>query len=89
VYKRQLLDRAIVSTIDSENQQVDDDAAIYTNYQLQDSVWTPMQISREHNGRRSAQFFLNTCRFNPGFPDDLFTKASLQKRGSESVLKKK
>ena len=84
-----LLDRAIVSTIDSENQQVDDDAAIYTNYQLQDSVWTPMQISREHNGRRSAQFFLNTCRFNPGFPDDLFTKASLQKRGSESVLKKK
>jgi len=84
-----LLDRAIVSTTDPENQQVNDDATIYTNYQLKDSVWTPMQISREHNGRRTAQFFLDTCRFNPGFPDDLFTIASLQKRGSESVLKKK
>jgi outer membrane lipoprotein-sorting protein len=84
-----LLDRAIVSTADPENQQVNDDATIYTNYQLKDSVWTPMQISREHNGRRTAQFFLNTCRFNPGFPQDLFTKDSLQKRGSELVTKKK
>lgn len=84
-----LLDRAIVSTLDPENQQVDDDATIYTNYQLKDSVWTPMQISREHNGRRSAQFFLDTCRFNPGFPPDLFTKDSLQKRGVELITKKK
>ncbi len=84
-----LLDRAVVSTLDPENQQIDDDATIYTNYQLKDSVWTPMQISREHNGRRTAQFFLDTCQFNPGFPPDLFTKDSLQKRGAELVTKKK
>jgi hypothetical protein len=49
----------------------------------------PLQISREHNGRRTGQIFYDTCRFNPGFPDDLFSKSSLQKHGSEAVLKKK
>jgi len=81
--------RAIVSTKDKEYDQIDDDTTIYSNYQLKDSVWMPLQISREHNGRRTAQIFYDTCRFNPGFPDDLFSKSSLQKHGSEAVLKKK
>jgi outer membrane lipoprotein-sorting protein len=81
--------RAIVSTKDKEYDQIDDDTTIYSNYQLKDSVWMPLQISREHNGRRTGQIFYDTCRFNPGFPDDLFSKSSLQKRGSEAVLKKK
>jgi hypothetical protein len=84
-----LLDRAVVSTVDPENQQINDDTTIYTNYQLKDSVWTAMQISREHNGRRIAQFFLDSCRYNPGFPDDLFTKDSLKTRGAELVTKRK
>ena len=81
--------RAVVSTKDPEFDQINDDTTIYTNYQLRDSVWTPLQVTREHNGRRTAQFFYDTCRFNPGFPADLFTKDSLQKHGSEAVLKKK
>ena len=84
-----LLDRAVVSTEDTENQQVNDDTTIYSNYQLKDSVWTPMQFSREHNGRRTAQFFLDSCRYNPGFPQDLFSKDSLKTRGAELVSKKK
>ena len=80
---------AVVSTQDPEYNQINDDTTIYTNYQLQDSVWTPIQVSREHNGRRTAQFFYDSCRYNPGFPDNLFTKDSLQKHGSEAVLKKK
>jgi hypothetical protein len=84
-----LLDRAVVSTEDQENQQINDDATIYTNYQLRDSVWTPMQVSREHNGRRTAQFFFDSCRYNPGFPQDLFAKDSLKTRGAELVSKKK
>ena len=83
------LDRAVVSTEDAENQQVNDDTTIYSNYQLKDSVWTPMQFSREHNGRRTAQFFLDSCRYNPGFPPDLFSKDSLKTRGAELVSKKK
>jgi len=81
--------RAIVSTKDPEYNQINDDTVIYTNYQLKESVWTPLQVSREHNGRRAAQFFYDNCRYNPGFPDDLFNKDSLQKHGSEAVLKKK
>jgi len=81
--------RSAVITKDEENQQINEDVTIYTNYQLKDSVWTPLQISREHNGRRTAQIFYDTCRFNPGFPDELFTKASLEKRGSEIDIKKK
>ena len=81
--------RAVVSTVDTEFNQINEDSTIYTNYQLMDGVWTPLQISREHNGRRVAQFFYDSCRYNPGFPDDLFTAASLKKHGSEAVLKKK
>ncbi|HVH72735.1 MAG TPA: hypothetical protein VNB49_16735 [Candidatus Dormibacteraeota bacterium] len=84
-----LLARAVVSTEDPENQQVNDDTTIYTNYQLKDSVWTPMQLTREHDGRRSAQFFLDSCRFNPNFPPDLFAKDSLKTRGAELVSKRK
>jgi hypothetical protein len=81
--------RAVVSTEDREYNQINDDTTIYTNYQLKENVWTALQVSREHNGRRTAQFFYDTCRYNPNFPDDLFSKDSLQKHGSEAVLKKK
>ncbi len=84
-----LLVRSMVITKDEETRQIDQDVVIYTNYQLKDSVWVPLQISREHNGRRTAQMFYNTCRFNPGFPGDLFTKESLQKRSSDAGAKKK
>jgi hypothetical protein len=84
-----LLERAVVSTEDPENQQINDDTTIYSNYQLKDSAWTPMQITGEHNGRRVSQFFYDSCRYNPGFPQDLFSKDSLKARGAELVSKKK
>ena len=80
--------RSVVTTKDEDTQQINEDVTIFTNYQLKDSVWMPLQISREHNGRRTAQFFYDTCRFNPAFPDSLFTKESLQKGGSEAAIKK-
>jgi len=80
--------RAVVSTKDEETQQVNDDTNIYSNYQLKDSVWMATQITREHNGRRTAQIFFTGCRFNPGLPDSLFSKESLQKGGSEGAIKK-
>jgi hypothetical protein len=84
-----LLTRSVVTTKDEETQQINEDVTIFSNYQLRDSVWVPLQISREHNGRRTAQIFYETCRFNSGLPDALFTKDSLKKGGSETVLKKK
>jgi outer membrane lipoprotein-sorting protein len=81
--------RSVVSTQDPEYNQINEDSSIYTNYQLKDGVWTPMQVTREHNGRRTVQFFVDNCHYNPGFPNDLFAKESLQKRGMELASKKK
>ncbi len=83
-----LLVRSVVTTNNEETRERDDDVTIYTNYQLKDSIWTPMQVQRDHNGRRTAQFFYDTCRFNPGFPSDFFDKSSLSKKTSEAGVKK-
>ena len=80
--------RSSVTTKDEETQQYNEDVSIYTNYQLKDSVWTPLQITREHNGRRSVQIFHDSCKYNPGFSDELFDKSSLSKQGSQSLAKK-
>jgi len=83
-----LLVRSVVTTKNEETHERDDDVSIYTNYQLKDTVWTPMQISQDHNGRRTAQFFYDSCSFNPGFPSDFFDKSSLQKKTAEAGFKK-
>jgi outer membrane lipoprotein-sorting protein len=83
-----LLVRSIVITKNEETQQIDEDVAIYTNYQLRDTVWVPLQVSRERNGRRTSQYFYDTCKFNPGFPDSLFGKDSLKKGASEELIKR-
>jgi hypothetical protein len=83
-----LLVRSAVITKDEETQQFNEDVSIYSNYQLKDSVWTPLQISREHNGRRAVQIFYDTCKYNPGFSADIFNKSSLSKQGSQALTKK-
>jgi len=83
-----LLVRSVVTTNNEETHERDDDVTIYTNYQLKDTVWTPMQVTRDHNGRRAAQFFYDSCRFNPGFPSDFFDRSSLQKKTAEAGVKK-
>jgi hypothetical protein len=83
-----LLVRSSVTTKDEETQQINEDVSIYSNYQLKDSVWTPLQISREHNGRRAVQIFYDTCKYNPGFSDDIFNKSSLTKQAAQALAKK-
>jgi len=58
------------------------------NYQLKDSVWMPLQISREHNGRRGLSDFLRELQVHPGFSDDIFEKSSLSKQGSRALAKR-
>ncbi len=83
-----LLVRSAVITKDEEYQQLNEDVSIYSKYQLKDSVWTPLQVSREHNGRRSVQIFYDSCKYNPGFADDLFDKSTLSKQVSQALTKK-
>jgi len=80
--------RSVVTTNNEETHERDDDVSIYTNYQLKDTVWTPMQVTKLHNDRRAAQFFYDSCRYNPGFPSDYFERSSLQKKGGDAAVKK-
>jgi hypothetical protein len=83
-----LLIRSAVITKDEETQQINEDVTIYSTYQLKGSVWTPLQISREHNGRRAVQIFYDTVKYNPGLSDDIFEKSSLSKQVSQALAKK-
>jgi hypothetical protein len=87
-HNTRLLVRSVVTTNNEETHERDDDVTIYTNYQLKDTVWTPMQVTRDHNGRRAAQFFYDSCRYNPGFPGDFFDRSSLQKKSADAGVKK-
>jgi hypothetical protein len=80
--------RSSVTTKDEEYQQYNDDVSIYSNYQLMDNVWTPLQISREHNGRRAAQTFYDSCKYNPGLANDVFEKSTLNKQAAQALAKK-
>jgi hypothetical protein len=83
-----LLVRSMVTTGDEATHDRGVETSIYTNYQLIDSAQTAMQITSDRDGRKINQVFFSSCRYNPGFPEDLFTKAALDKRFSEVGSKK-
>lgn len=80
--------RSVVTLADDTSPDRSVETRIYTNYQLLDGAQTPLQITLDRNGRRINQVFLTSCKYNPGFPDELFTKSSLDKRFSEVGSKK-
>jgi outer membrane lipoprotein-sorting protein len=80
--------RSIVTLSDDTSPDRSVETHIYTNYQLMDGVQTPLQITLDRNGRRINQVFFQSCKYNPGFSDDFFTKAALEKRSSEVGVKK-
>ena len=83
-----LLVRSVVTLQDDTSPDRSVETRIYTNYQLLDGVQTPLQITLDRNGRRINQVFLTSCKYNLGFPDELFSEASLAKRFSEVGSKK-
>jgi outer membrane lipoprotein-sorting protein len=80
--------RSVVTLTDDTSPDRSVETRIYTNYQLMDGVWTPLQITLDRNGRRINQVFFQSCKYNPGFSEDFFTKAALDKRSSEVGVKK-
>ena len=84
-----LLVRGVVVTRDENTRERTEEVTFYSTYQPRDGVQTPLQIAREHDGRRIYQAFFTSCKYNPGFPADLFTKASLVQHYSEVGKKNK
>lgn len=83
-----LLVRTMIITEDQTTRERNTETTIYSNFQLMDGVRTPLQITSVHDGRRLSQVFFTSCKYNPGFPADFFTKAALEKRFSEVGRKK-
>lgn len=84
-----LLVRGVVVTRDENTRERTEEITFYSTYQPRDGVQTPLQIAREHDGRRIYQAFFNSCKYNPGFPPEMFTKAALVQRYSEVGKKNK
>jgi len=80
--------RSVITLTDDTSPDRTVETRIYTNYQLMDGVQTALQITLERNGRRVNQVFFQSCKYNPGFSEDFFTKAALDKRFSEVGSKK-
>jgi hypothetical protein len=81
--------RSVAVIDDRENRVKIEEVTVYTNFQAVDGVNFPKQVSRERDGRRTAQVFYDTCQPNPNVAADFFTKAALEKRFSELGGKKK
>jgi len=75
--------RTMIITEDEARHVRSVETNIYSNFQPMDGVRTPLQITTDRDGRRTNQVFFSSCKFNPGFPADFFTKAALEKRFSE------
>ena len=80
--------RCVVVTRNDMTRERTEEITFYSNFQTLDGVETPMQIARERDGRRSFQAFYLDCHYNTGISDELFTRASLEKRYSETASKK-
>jgi hypothetical protein len=83
-----LLARSVITTIDRTYNQRTSETTIYTNYQRLGGVMTPLQITRERDGRRFYQAFYATCTYNTGLTPSFFGKAALEKRFAEVGDKK-
>ncbi len=83
-----LLVRSVVITRDESTRERAEELTYYSNYQPRDGVLTPLQIARDRDGRRIYQAFYETCKYNPNFPADFFTKEALEKRYIEVGSKK-
>jgi hypothetical protein len=72
--------RYVVTTADPKTGEPTSDTTIYSNWQLISSVETPLQVSRERDGKRTQQTFYYGCKLNTGVSPELFTKEDLDRR---------
>ncbi len=81
--------RAVVITRNPTTRERNEEVNYFSSYHPLQGVQTPFQIERERNGFKVYQVFYTSCQYNTGLADDLFTRASLEKRWTEVAPKKK
>jgi hypothetical protein len=80
--------RGVVRTRDPETRETVEEVTYYSDFHAQDGVQTPLQITRERDGRKIYQAFFEGCKYNTNL-GDLFNRASLESSNAASGKKKK
>ena len=75
--------RSTITTRDPATRERTEETTYYSNYHAEQGIQTPFQIERDRNGIRVFQIFYYGCAYNTGLSDDLFARASLEKRFAE------
>ena len=81
--------RKIVEARDPKLRMKMQEIDIYSNYHAVAGIQTPFQITHEKNGIKVFQVFFDTCNYNTGVADSLFTRESLEERWAKVGKKEK
>jgi len=75
--------RKVLVTRDPGTRMRSETIEYYSNYHPIGGVIQPFQVTRERNGQKIYQAFIEECKFNTNPADSLFTKESLEERWAQ------
>ena len=75
--------RAEYITRDPVTRQRSVEVEYFSNYHFVQGVLTPLQTTRERDGARVMQLFIDACQYNTNISDQLFTREALDHRWAE------
>jgi outer membrane lipoprotein-sorting protein len=81
--------RKIVELRDPETNLKTEEIEYFSNFHPLDGIQTPFQITRERNRIKIYQVFFESCQYNTGLDDSLFTRQSLEDRWGKTGKKGK
>jgi hypothetical protein len=81
--------RKTVQARDPKLRMTTNEVEYYSLFYAVDGIQTPKQITRERNNMKVYQVFFDSCQFNTGLKDSMFTKESLDERWAQIPEKQK
>jgi hypothetical protein len=81
--------RMVVDTRNANTRMRTEEIEYYSNYHPLQGIQTALQFTRERNGIKIFQAFLDKCEYNTNLSDSLFTKESLDERWAKVGKKPK
>jgi hypothetical protein len=75
--------RKVLVTRDPSTRMRSETIEYYSNFHPIGGVIQPFQVTRERNGQKIYQAFIEECKFNTNPSDSLFTKESLEERWAQ------
>jgi hypothetical protein len=72
--------RMVIDTRNANTRMRTEEVEYFSNYHPFSGIQTPFQITRDRNGIKVFQVFLDKCEYNTNLSDSIFTKESLDER---------